>query len=192
MDLLAEMDYVEFSGAGSDRTPVITEEGERLAKIHSESDLLVAQCLKRGIWDELDPAELAGVASLCCFENRKATGGQPEAATDRMADAMNATWRIYTELSADERRHRLPPTREPEAGFALAIHQWAAGAPLGYCMAAATEAGAELTPGDFVRWCRQVVDLLQQIAKTGYDGQIQRNARRAIDAIQRGVVAIGA
>jgi len=63
---------------------------------------------------------------------------------------------------------------------------------LGYCMAAANEAGAELTPGDFVRWCRQVVDLLQQIAKTGYDGQIQRNARRAIDAIQRGVVAIGA
>ena len=192
VDLLAEMDYVEFSGAGNDRTPVITEEGERLAKIHSESDLLVAQCLKRGIWDELDPAELAGVASLCCFENRKATGGQPEAATDRMADAMNATWRIYTELGADERRHRLPPTREPEAGFALAIHQWAAGAPLGYCMAAANEAGAELTPGDFVRWCRQVVDLLQQIAKTGYDGQIQRNARRAIDAIQRGVVAIGA
>ncbi len=27
----------------------------------------------------------------------------------------------------------------------------AAGAPLGYCMAAANEAGAELTPGDFVR-----------------------------------------
>ena len=91
VDLLAEMDYVEFTGVGSERTPVITEEGERLAKIHSESDLLVAQCLKRGIWDELDPAELAGVASLCCFENRKATSGQPEAATERMADAMNGT-----------------------------------------------------------------------------------------------------
>ena len=192
VDLLAEMDYVEFTGVGADRTPVITEEGERLAKIHSESDLLVAQCLKRGIWDELDPAELAGVASLCCFENRKATSGQPEAATERMADAMNGTWRVYTELTADEQRHRLPPTREPEAGFALAVHQWAAGAPLGYCMAAANEAGAELTPGDFVRWCRQVIDLLQQVAKTGYDGEIQRNARRAIDAIQRGVVAIGA
>ena len=51
VDLLAEMDYVEFTGVGADRTPVITEEGERLAKIHSESDLLVAQCLKRGIWD---------------------------------------------------------------------------------------------------------------------------------------------
>ncbi|AKE39157.1 DEAD/DEAH box helicase [Corynebacterium camporealensis] len=190
--LLEEMNYVEFEGYGEDRTPVITEEGERLSKIHNESDLLVAQCLKRGIWDGLDPAELAGVVSTCTFENRKATGGSPEAATDRMAAAMDDTWRIYTELIADEKRHRLPITREPEGGFALAIHQWAAGAPLGYCMGAAAESGAELTPGDFVRWCRQVIDLLQQVAKTGYNPETCANARRAIDAIQRGVVAIGA
>ncbi|OFP28355.1 RNA helicase [Corynebacterium sp. HMSC068G04] len=192
VDLLAEMDYVEFDGYGENREPVITDEGERLAKIHSESDLLVAQCLKRGIWNELDPAELAGVASLCVFENRKATRGEPGAATDEMADAMNATWRIYGELVTDEKRHNLPQTREPEPAFALAIHQWTAGAPLAYCMAAANESGAELTPGDFVRWCRQVIDLLQQVAKTGYEDEIRRNARRAIDAIQRGVVAIGA
>ena len=192
VDLLAEMDYVEFEGYGEDREPVITDEGERLAKIHSESDLLVAQCLKRGIWNDLDPAELAGIASLCVFENRKATRGEPGAASDEMADAMNATWRIYTELVSDEKRHNLPQTREPEPAFALAIHQWTAGAPLAYCMAAANESGAELTPGDFVRWCRQVIDLLQQVAKTGYEEEIRRNARRAIDAIQRGVVAIGA
>ncbi|MTD97117.1 DEAD/DEAH box helicase [Corynebacterium guaraldiae] len=192
VDLLAEMDYVEFEGYGEDREPVITDEGERLAKIHSESDLLVAQCLKRGIWNDLDPAELAGVASLCVFENRKATRGEPGAASDDMAGAMNATWRIYTELVSDEKRHNLPQTREPEPAFALAIHQWTAGAPLAYCMAAANESGAELTPGDFVRWCRQVIDLLQQVAKTGYEEEIRRNAWRAIDAIQRGVVAIGA
>ncbi|OFK63040.1 RNA helicase [Corynebacterium sp. HMSC078A10] len=192
VDLLAEMDYVEFEGYGEDREPVITDEGERLAKIHSESDLLVAQCLKRGIWNDLDPAELAGVASLCVFENRKATRGEPGAASDEMADAMNATWRIYAELVSDEKRHNLPQTREPEPAFALAIHQWTAGAPLAYCMAAANESGAELTPGDFVRWCRQVIDLLQQVAKTGYEEEIRRNAWRAIDAIQRGVVAIGA
>ena len=192
VDLLAEMDYVEFDGYGENREPVITDEGERLAKIHSESDLLVAQCLKRGIWNDLDPAELAGVASLCVFENRKTTRGEPGAATDAMANAMDATWRIYSELVADEKRHNLPQTREPEPAFALAIHQWTAGAPLAYCMAAANESGAELTPGDFVRWCRQVIDLLQQVAKTGYEDEIRRNARRAIDAIQRGVVAIGA
>ncbi|WP_257158223.1 DEAD/DEAH box helicase [Corynebacterium cystitidis] len=186
--LLTELDYIELV----DGQPQITDEGARLAEIHNVSDLFVAQCLKRGIWNELDPAELAGVSSLCVFENRKISGGIPNAATDRMADAMNDTLRIYGEIVVDERRHNLPLTKEPEAGFALAVHQWAAGAPLGYCLAAAAESGAELSPGDFVRWCRQVVDLLGQIAKTGYTDDIRRNARRAIDAIQRGVVAIGA
>ncbi|AWB83998.1 DEAD/DEAH box helicase [Corynebacterium liangguodongii] len=185
--LLAEMDYVEWE-AGQWR---VTEEGERLAQIHSASDLLVAQCLKRGVWDGLDPAELAGVAAMCVFENRKETGGAPEAATEAMATAMSATQRIYGELVSDEERHQLPVTRLPEAGFSLSIHQWTAGAPLGYCLAAAASSGAELTPGDFVRWCRQVIDLLEQVAKTGYTDEIRHCARRAIDSIRRGVVAIG-
>ncbi|MHA2788966.1 DEAD/DEAH box helicase [Corynebacterium sp. S7] len=185
--LLTELNYVDIV----DGEAQISDEGERLAQIHNSSDLFVAQCLRRGIWNELDPAELAGVTSLCVFENRKTTGGSAEAATDRMADAMNDTIRIYQELIADEQRHQLPLTREPESGFALAIHQWAAGAPLGYCLAAAKESGAELTPGDFVRWCRQVIDLLEQIAKTGYTDGIKRSARSAVGAIRRGVVAIG-
>ena len=71
------------------------------------------------------------------------------------------------------------------------MHQWTAGAPLGYCLAAAAESGAELTPGDFVRWCRQVIDLLEQVVKTGYNPEIRHSANKAIDAIRRGVVAIG-
>ena len=185
--LLTEMDYVEVH-AGQ---PQVTEEGERLARLHNVSDLLVAQCLKRGIWGALDPAELAGVASMVVFENRKATGGSPDAATERMAQAMNETMRIYNELVSDEQRHQLPATRMPDAGFSLSIHQWTAGAPLGYALAAAAESGAELTAGDFVRWCRQVIDLLEQISATGYSDDIRRNANRAIDAIRRGVVAIG-
>ena len=188
LSLLSEMDYVDYSDPDN---PVITDEGERLAKIHSEADLLVAQCLKRGIWDNLDPAELAGVVSMCTFENRRETGGEAQAVTEAMADSMNSVERIWGELVEDERRHRLPITRQPEAGFATAIHQWASGAPLGYCMAAAAENGAELTPGDFVRWCRQVIDLLEQVAKTAYFDETTRNARQAIDAIRRGVVAIG-
>ena len=125
------------------------------------------------------------------FENRRATGGSPEAATDAMADAMNETMRVYNELVSDEQRHRLPATRLPDPGFSLSVHQWTAGAPLGYALAAAAESGAELTPGDFVRWCRQVIDLLEQIKKTGYSEQIRDNANRAVDAIRRGVVAIG-
>ena len=181
------MDYVEIV----DGEPQVTEEGERLASIHSVADLLVAQCLKRGVWDSLDPAELAGVASMCVFENRKSIFGSPEVPTEPMAVAMNATMRIYNELVSDERRHQLPVSRMPDASFSLSVHQWTAGAPLGYCLAAAAESGAELTPGDFVRWCRQVIDLLEQVVKTGYNPEIRHSANKAIDAIRRGVVAIG-
>ena len=185
--LLTELDYVELR----EGEPSVSEEGERLARIHNVSDLLVAQCLKRGIWDTLDPAELAGVASMVVFENRKTTHGTPEAATEAMAEAMGETMRVYGELTSDEQRHQLPVTRMPDPAFALSLHQWTAGAPLGYALAAAAECGAELTPGDFVRWCRQVIDLLEQVKKTGYSDSIRDSANKAIDAIRRGVVALG-
>lgn len=184
LDLLEEMDYVE-DGA------TVTDEGLRLAQIHNVSDLLVAQALKRGIWDELDPAELAGVVSSCAFENRKATHSSTDhVPTENMAEAMNATYRIWAELAADEQRHRLPVTREPEAEFVTAMHQWTAGAPLAYCLEAASYAGTELTPGDFVRSVLQTIDLLEQVAKTAYSEDTKRNARRAIAAARRGVVAL--
>lgn len=189
VDLLTEMDYVEI-----DQGKVgVTDEGERLAQIHNSSDLLVAQCLKRGIWEDLDPAELAGVVSACAFENRKAVmAGEVEVPTENMVEALDSIYRVWGELASDEQRHGLPVTREPETQFATALHQWAAGAPLGYCLQAAAANGAELTPGDFVRSCLQTNDLLGQVAKTGYSNEIRRNARRAIAAITHGVVAISA
>ncbi|MGV3113744.1 DEAD/DEAH box helicase [Corynebacterium freneyi] len=196
LDLLGELDYVEWPGGdegedGERGEPFVSEEGERLARIHNGSDLLAAQCLRRGIWDDLDPAELAGAVSTLVFENRKATQGSDEVPTEPLAAAISDTFRIWQELASDEQRHRLPMTRMPDLAFATAIHQWTAGAPLGYCLAAAKDAGAELTPGDFVRWCRQVVDLLSQVRQTGYSERIRDNASQAVQAIRRGVVALG-
>ncbi|MDN6438459.1 MAG: DEAD/DEAH box helicase [Corynebacterium nuruki] len=194
VDLLAELDYLELDGGRE--TAVVTEEGEKLARIHHESDLLVAQCLRRGVWDGLDPAELAAAASTCVFENRKET--RPEDRSDvgvptkALVDAVNAVQRIHRELTSDEERHGLPQTREPQTGFVTALHQWTAGAPLEYCIRAAEASGAELTPGDFVRWCNRVIDLLGQIRYTGYSDGVKAAARKAVPAIRRGVVELGA
>lgn len=188
LQLLAEMSYVEWPEG---EKPYVSEEGEKLAMVHSGSDLLAAQCLRRGIWDGLDPAELAGAASALVFENRRSVQGSDEVPTEPLAEALGNTFRLWEELSADERRYRLPVTDMPDIAFATAIHQWAAGAPLGYCLQAVAECGAELTPGDFVRWCRQVIDLLEQIKKTGYSREIRDNAAEAVQAIRRGVVALG-
>lgn len=192
--LLEEMDYVELTHAAAEddtfTDATITLEGERLARIHHESDLLIAQCLRRGIWDNLDPAELAAVASTCVFENRKEISAEAALPTEALEEAVSHTLRIYNELASDEQRHRVPQTREPELGFATAVHQWTAGAPLEYCLQAAEASGAVLTPGDFVRWCRRVIDLLDQIRQTGYSAEVKAASRKAVAAMQRGVVAL--
>ena len=45
----------------ADDVPVVTDDGRRLARIWSEADLLVAECLRAGAWRGLTPAELAAV-----------------------------------------------------------------------------------------------------------------------------------
>ncbi|WP_075728459.1 DEAD/DEAH box helicase [Corynebacterium aquilae] len=170
-----------------------TDEGERLARIHNSSDLLIAQCLRRGIFNDLDPAELAAAVSQCTYEARKEVSYDIEqcAATENLAQAMRRTHDIWRELIWEENSRHLDPTTAPDPGFALAIHQWTAGAPLGYALAAANQMGAQMTPGDFVRQCRQVVDALDQVSDTGYTDEIRRSARQAREAIRRGVVALG-
>ena len=42
--------------------------------------------------------------------------------------------------------------------------------------------------GDFVRWSKQVIDLLDQIKNAG-DPDLAETARRATDAVRRGIVA---
>ncbi|MEE2034960.1 DEAD/DEAH box helicase, partial [Rhodococcus chondri] len=50
--------------------PATTDAGERLARIYSEADLLVAECLRRRVWAGLSPAELAAVVSAVIYESR--------------------------------------------------------------------------------------------------------------------------
>ncbi len=43
--------------------------------------------------------------------------------------------------------------------------------------------------GDFVRWTRQVIDVLEQISQAAGDPQVTEAAREAVDALDRGVVS---
>ena len=89
--------------------------------------------------------------------------------------------RVATALQAAEARHRISPTTAPDPAIAAIVHRWARGAHL----AAALE-GNDLPPGDFVRHCRQVIDLLDQLTA---DEELGPIARRAIRAVRRGLVA---
>ena len=170
----------------------VTADGERLARLWVESDLLAAECLRHGIWDGLGPADLAAVVSALVYESRRDVGSVPRVPSGAVSAALTATVEVWAGLEADERRHRVERTREPDLGFAWPVYRWARGESLATVLTAAEQNGAELSAGDFVRWCRQVVDLLDQVADVaGRADGVGRAAAEAVAAIRRGVVAVG-
>nr|WP_207630969.1 MULTISPECIES: DEAD/DEAH box helicase [unclassified Actinopolyspora] len=170
----------------------VTEFGKRLSRIYSESDLLVAECLRVGKWRALEPAQLAAVVSSLVYEARGDSPAVPEVPPGAVADALSATWELWAELEDDERRHKLDRTREPDPGFAWPVYRWARGDSLEKVLTASATAGHELPAGDFVRWCRQVIDLLDQIREVvGREDPVGSAANKALSGIRRGVVAAG-
>jgi ATP-dependent RNA helicase HelY len=191
--LLTERGFID-SKDGDRR---VTDDGRLLARIYSESDLLVAECLRSGTWEGLDAAELAAVLSSVLYESRGDAPGAPggtDIPTGTLRRALNQTRRLWTELRADEQRHRIAQSREPEDGFVAAIYRWANTGDLTTALAAsdASGTGTPLSAGDFVRWCRQVLDLLDQVRNAAPTPALRATAKRAINDIRRGVVAVDA
>ena len=191
--LLTERGFIE----ANDGDPKVTDDGRLLARIYSESDLLVAECLRSGTWEGLEAAELAAVVSSVLYESRGDAPGSPggtEVPTGNLRRALNTTRRLWTELRADEQRHRITQSREPEVGFVPAIYRWATTGDLTAALAAsdASGTGTPLSAGDFVRWCRQVLDLLDQVRNAAPTPALRATAKRAINDIRRGVVAVDA
>ena len=92
--------------------------------------------------------------------------------------------RLWSEIEDLESEHDLPSTSMPDGGTAWMVHRWASGERLD-----AVLRGQDIAAGDFVRRCKQLVDLLDQVAKAATDEQLRRTARTAVDAVLRGVVA---
>ncbi|MFP5308524.1 MAG: DEAD/DEAH box helicase [Actinomycetes bacterium] len=166
-----------------DDTPAPTDAGLLLAGVYSEVDLLVAEALRRGLFDGLDPAELAGVASLFLYEAR---GGDvdewPELPTRAIEQAVDDVLLLAEELRGIEREAGLPPLRDLDAGFVAAAWRWAMGRDLDDALG-----NLDLTGGDFVRNVKQVADLLGQLRDVA-DGAVSSDAHRGVEALRRGIV----
>jgi ATP-dependent RNA helicase HelY len=186
----------------------VTPDGQRLGRLYTELDLLAAECLRRGLWDNLSPAELAACVSALSFESRQADDVQPpRLPKGRVPEALAATVRTWGELDQLEKDNDLSFLREPDLGFAWAAYRWARGARLESVL----DEAPDLTPGDFVRSVKQLIDLLDQIASApaipsppavpsaateppaaDTAADMAATARAAIDAMRRGVVAYSA
>ncbi|MDQ6658819.1 MAG: DEAD/DEAH box helicase [Actinomycetota bacterium] len=172
------------------RADRLTDVGRMLARIWSESDLLAIECLRAGLWDGLSAADLSAAVSVLVYESRRDHPGMARPVPGPAGAAIQATVRIWAELAGQEQHRELRVTREPDAGFALGVRSWARGNSLADALDCASSTGQEIPAGDFVRWCRQVIDLLDQIRLVAPD-TLASIAADAVTALRRGVVSMG-
>ncbi|MEV8231555.1 DEAD/DEAH box helicase [Micrococcus luteus] len=163
----------------------LTERGQALRRIYGERDLFTSLVLQDPATDGLTPEEWAAVAALLVYQGKGETEpGLVPMPTPRLARVAEAAERIEERLRTDEAQARLEPTPRTDPGLVAPMHRWVRGATL-----RRTLEGADLAAGDFVRWARQVIDVLDQLANVPGDTRRSRACRRAADLVSRGVVA---
>lgn len=179
-DLLIELDYLD----DSDQDLQVTESGKMLARIYGERDLLVAEALRLKIWDNLDAPSLAAMAAALVYEPRRDDENfEPRAVKGNFQASFTNTQLLWDDLENLAKKHKLQRSSKLEMDLSYPIHRWATGAKLDLVLES-----ADLLPGDFIRWCKQIIDLLEQLAKAS-EGPISSKAKDAVDLVKRGIVA---
>jgi ATP-dependent RNA helicase HelY len=173
-DVLTELEYIK-----EDRT---LAQGEILAKIYCESDLLLSESIRRGLFNEISAPELLSVVSALIYEGRGEENLAPKIPGGNIPDTLSELIKIWSELIAIEDRFKLKSQREPDLGFVWIAFRWANGHSLSSVLK-----GSDLSVGDFVRNVKQLIDLLNQIATAS--PSLARKCRDGIRSIDRGVVS---
>lgn len=180
VDVLDALDYVVVDADGVTR---LTEAGATMRRIYGERDLLVAESLRRGLWAQLDAPSLAALACCLVYEPRRDEAGDMSLPRGAFRAALTETQQLWSRLDDLERDHRLPGSEPVATGLAQAMHSWARGLPLDRVLDE-----ADLAAGDFVRWAKQTIDLLDQLSIVA-EPPVATTARAALEAVRRGIVA---
>ncbi len=183
-DVLRERGYLV--GIGSETG--VTAEGRMLRTLYAENDIVMAECLRDGVWASLTPPALAAAVSSLLYSARREDSERqpriPGGPTGVLGQALRETQRVWSRIDDLHGEHGLPPLPAPHWGLVQAIHGWAQGRSLESVLS-----GSDIAPGDMVRWCKQVIDALDQIAQSAPDQTLYERASAAIESMRRGVVA---
>lgn len=163
----------------------LTARGQQLMGLFHECDLLVVEAVADGLFDGLDAPGLAAMTSMFVYEHRSPgpapTPWFPPGPLRSRWDRLDT---MTSRLNGDERRFGLPPTRRPDPGFVAIAHGWATGGELEEVLD-----DEDVTPGDFVRTMKVLIDLLGQIARIANEPATARTAEQAADLCLRDLVA---
>jgi ATP-dependent RNA helicase HelY len=172
--VLTELKYIE----GEKTLP----QGGILAKIYTESDLLLTEAIREDLFDHLSASELLSVVSSVVFQGRASQNQAPRIPTGNVQTALGEIIRLWAKLEVIEKAHSVTTQREPDFGFCWISFRWANGHSLQSVLK-----DSDLSVGDFVRSTKQLIDLLQQISVASE--KLRPKCLEAIKKLDRGVVA---
>ena len=163
----------------------LTKKGVRLGRIFHESDLLIAECLSEGVFDDLDHYELASLTSVFVYEDRKREALERiHFPNSKLDDRWAKIEQISRKLSAQEVQYGLLPHRFPDPGFMCTAYDWAHGTSLFDILDE-----DDVTAGDFVRTMKQLIDLLRQFSTIDDETVSSTISGLAAKSLFTGVVA---
>ena len=161
----------------------LTDQGRTLARIFHELDLVVAEALTDGLFDELNAAELASLLSTFVYEFRRAEDPPRPIIPKTLASKWKTLQALSNKIAHDEESSGLSPHRSLDPGLMDVTFAWASGDELIDIL------NEDLTAGDFVRTMKQLIDLLRQISLVAQLQETRDSALAASQALLRGVVA---
>lgn len=177
--VLAKLNYLSFDENGR---ATVTAAGQQLKRIYGDRDLLVSEALRLGIWDDLGPEQFAAILSTLIYDGRNDSDPYRSVPTS-ISSAYDKTYDLWSELDDLEEESKLPGTRQPTIAICQGVLSWAQGKSLSRVLRE-----TELAPGDFVRWMKQLIDLLDQLAELGGE-TLSEKSRMALNMIRRGIVS---
>lgn len=192
-EVLQELAYVQPNSATS---LCLTERGQLLRRLYNELDVVFAQSIIEGLFEELSPAELASCLSALVYESRGPSTGEPRrypgGDKGRIAMTVARMRAVFVHVSGLCAQAHLPALRTLDFGAIDIMYDWAQGADLAQILS-----NADITGGDFVRQAKRLVDILTQLASAAsylaelnsVDQSLAARAHEAAKLINRGVVA---
>ncbi len=169
------------------RDDQLTERGELLRQINAEADLLIAHVMIEGVLRGLSAVDVAAAVSVLVYVPRREEPRRNRQLPKLLDRAVGRIEHIAEQLRLGEVEYGIEPLRPTDTGLVGAMRLWAQGASLD-----STLREAEMPAGDFVRWAKQCLDVLDhmhQAAVASADQELVRSTAGARRLLRRGIVA---
>ncbi len=163
--------------------------GRLVAALRHDHELLVAEAVFRGVFDDASPAGVAALASCLAEEARSGEEGPSKLFLKqhpRLKRRVRQMEEAAGAILAVQRRVGLHRAVTVQTGFAAAVYRWASGDDDWPRIVAESFGGHE---GDLIRAMRRLIDLLRQLAEAPeVPDRLAEAARAAARGLDRGIV----